>query len=371
MNRVNDTNRLGRPVHGGLNEGELESLGLLSEEVIDFSASINPLGPSPRVLEAAQSVNVAAYPDPECLKLRKALGAVLNVEPQRILAGNGSTELIHLLARAYLRPDDSALIFAPTFGEYAAACRAQGISPVMVSPPSPELAEEQFLWDVQGAIDSISTLRPRLVFLCNPNNPTGVYLGEPDVRRIAEALQGIGLLVLDEAYVSFVEEAWDSTTFLSLGNVVLLRSMTKDYALTGLRLGYMLASEEIVEQVRAFQYSWSVNAAAQAAGVAALAEPEQVEMGRNAVREGKEYLVKVARSLAVDCAPAAANFLLLKVGRASELRLELLKNHKVCVRDCSSFGMPEYIRIGVRTMEDNRRLADALNKVLSPREGGV
>ena len=355
-------------MHGGLNEAELESLGLVSEEVIDFSASINPLGPSPRVLEAARSVNLAAYPDPECLKLRKALGAVLNVEPECILAGNGSTELIHLLARTYLGPEDTALIFAPTFGEYAAACRVQGISPVMVFPPSPELAEAEFRWDMQGAIDSITTLRPSIVFLCNPNNPTGVYLGKSEVRKIAEALQGVGLLALDEAYVPFVDEAWDSTTFLSLGNVVLLRSMTKDYALTGLRLGYMLASEEIVEPVRTFQYSWSVNAAAQAAGVAALAEPEQVEKGRNAVRKGKEYLVEMARSLGIDCAPAAANFLLLKVGRAAELRLELLKSHKVCVRDCASFGMPEYVRVGVRTMEDNRKLADALTKVLSSRQ---
>ena len=366
---MNTTDKHSRPVHGGLNVAELESLGLRPEEVIDFSASINPLGPSLRALEAARNVNMAAYPDPDCLKLREAIGGALDVEPGQILPGNGSTELIHLLARAYLDPEETALIFAPTFGEYAAACRIQGVTPVTVLPPSPEIADRPFHWDLAGALESIAILRPSLVFLCNPNNPTGVYLRQEEVQSIAEALQGIGLLALDEAYVSFVEDAWDSTPLLSLSNVALLRSMTKDYALTGLRLGYMLAPEEIVRRVRGFQYSWSVNAAAQAAGIAAIADLEQVQKGREAVREGKEYLIATARALGLECAQSSmpgngANFLLLKVGRASELRLELLKRHKVCVRDCASFGLPQYIRVGVRNMEDNRRLADALKEVL-------
>ena len=355
----------GRPVHGGLKVAELESLGLRPGEVIDFSASINPLGPSRGALEAAQGVNLAAYPDPDCLKLREAIGAELVVEPGCILPGNGSTELIHLVARAYLGPADTALIFAPTFGEYAAACRIQGVVPIALSPPSPELAEQPFYWDLQGARDSIVTLQPAVVFLCNPNNPTGVYLSQNEVLGIAQALQGIGLLVLDEAYVPFVEESWDSTPLLSLGNVALLRSMTKDYALTGLRLGYMLAPEEVVERVRGFQYSWSVNAAAQAAGIAALADREQVEKGRQVVRTGKQYLMEAVRSLDLECGPSAANFLLIRVGRAAEVRLALLKQHRVCVRDCASFGLPDYIRVGVRTMEDNRRLADALKQVLA------
>ena len=378
----------GRPVHGGLNVAELESLGLRPEEVIDFSASINPLGPSARALEAARNVNLAAYPDPDCLKLREAIGETMGVEPARVLPGNGSTELIHLLARACLSPGGTALIFAPTFGEYAAACRVQGVAPVMAYPPNPELAggfelaNGPFHWDLPGALESIAILRPPVVFLCNPNNPTGVYLREDKVRSVAEALSGIGLLALDEAYVPFVEQPWDSTPLLSLGNVVLLRSMTKDYALTGLRLGYMLAPEGIIEGVRGFQYSWSVNAPAQAAGIAALSDRQQVEKGREAVREGKEFLLKAASLLGLECAPSAANFLLFRTPArrgqrmsAAELRLRLLTQHKVCVRDCASFGLPEHIRVGVRTMDDNRRLAEALTQILSiesplPREEG-
>ena len=355
-------------MHGGLNYSELASLGLRPEQVTDFSASINPLGPSRLALDAALGVNLAAYPDPECLDLKEAIGHATGVSPRNVLPGNGSTELIHLLARAFLSPDDTALIFAPTFGEYVAACRTEGVEPVSLVPPDEGSPEAKFLWDIPQAIDSVAELSPSIVFLCNPNNPTGAYLGEDDVRSMAEALQGAGVLVVDEAYLPFVEERWDSIPLLSLGNVALVRSMTKDYALTGLRLGYLLASEEVVGQVRRFQYSWSVNAAAQAAGIAALSDGEHVARGRKVVGEGKGYLMQVARDLGIDCPLSAANFLLYNVGHAREIRAALLSQHRICVRDCTSFGLPEYIRIGIRTMEDNRKLADALRAVLSKKE---
>ena len=355
-----------RPVHGGLNFAELESLGLSPGEVIDFSASINPLGPSPAVLEAAQRVNMAAYPDPECLELRRAIGAAMDVDPGKVLPGNGSTELIHLLARAYLGPDDEAMVFAPTFGEYVAACRTEGVEPTTAA--SDRSGDGPLHWDLSRAIEQIAELGPSLVFLCNPNNPTAVYLREEEVRSVAEALDGVGVLALDEAYVSFVDQAWDSTRLLSMDNVALLRSMTKDYAVTGLRLGYLLAPGSIVARVRRFQYSWSVNAPAQAAGIAALADPGHVDGGRKVVREGKEYLRGFAESLGIYCPPAAANFLLLKVGCAHDVRAALLRDHRVCVRDCASFGLPEYIRIGIRSMPDIRKLAEALRAVMDGRE---
>ena len=350
-----------RPVHGGLNIAELGTLGLRSEDVLDFSASINPLGPSPGAVEASQRVNFSAYPDSDCVELRNAIGSELGVEPSRILVGNGSTELIHLLARSFLSERSSAAVFTPTFGEYEAACRLQGVTPVALSP------SDGFHWDVQAAIDRIETACPSVVFLCNPNNPTGVYLGERDVTRIADALQGAGLLILDEAYISFVDERWDSTPMLAMSNVSLLRSMTKDYALTGLRLGYMLASESVVERVKRFQYSWSVNAPAQAAGIAALSDPGHVERGREAVYTGKRFLSDAFASLGLKCLPSAANFLLIRVGQATELRLALLQRHRICVRDCTSFGLPEYIRVGIRGMEDNRKLVEALRQFFRTR----
>ena len=350
-----------RPVHGGLNIVELESLGLNAREVIDFSASINPLGPSPHALEAIRRSELAAYPDPDCIKLRRAISKLSAVDTDCIVVGNGSTELIHLLARALLGPEDIAVVFSPTFGEYVAACRLQGVEPVLVPAQG-----VPFEWHLGNAIDEIASLRPKVIFLCNPNNPTGVYLSENEVRNIAESVGHTGLLLLDEAYVPFVDDSWDSSQLLSIGNVALLRSMTKDHALTGLRLGYLLASKEVANLVRKFQYSWSVNSLAQAAGIAALGDPGHVAEGRDIVRRGKEYLRETASSLGLECPSSTANFLLLKVGQAGMVRGELLKQHGVCVRDCTSFGLPEFIRVGVRTMDDNRVLAEALSSVLAP-----
>lgn len=353
------------PVHGGLNVAELESIGLHPRDVLDFSASINPLGAAPGVSEAVQSVTPHAYPDSNCLKLRQTLGSYLGAEPDSILIGNGSTELIHLIARAYLRPGDTAAIFAPTFAEYDAACRLQGVAPVSISASR----GTGFRWDMAHALKTIDDLRPAVVFVCNPNNPTGIYLTEDEVRQIAMCMGHCGLLVLDEAYRSFVDECWRSHPLLRMENVALIRSMTKDYALAGLRLGYMLASDTIVRRVGKYQYSWSVNALAQAAGITALGHQEHVERGRQVVGTSKEYLRRDLSSIGLECMPSAANFLLIRVGEAASLRLDLLKRHKICVRDCGSFGLPDYIRVGVRNLEDSRRLVQALKEVVADTDG--
>ena len=352
---------MNRPVHGGTNIAELRSLGLRSEDVLDFSASINPLGAPDGVSQAMSGVDLAAYPDTECIALCETLAAMLGVSTSQILIGNGSTELIHLAARAYLNAGDKAIIFAPTFGEFEAACDMEGAR--VVSVVASEV--DGFAWDVSDAARIISEQSPALVFLCNPNNPTGRYLSEGDVRRIAAAVPADGLLLLDEAYLPFVDTRWDSLPLLDLGNVALLRSMTKDYALTALRLGYMLAPPDVVERVGAWQHSWSVNAPAQAAGVAALADTRHVDDGRNAVQAAKRYLTSELDALGLRYAPSAANFVLVKVGDAKTLRRALLEGYGIIVRDCASFGLPRHIRIGVRTLEDCKRLVDALRDVLN------
>ena len=331
--------------------------------MVDFSASINPLGVSPRVAAAIRRVDLSTYPDPECTELREALGGKLGVQPDSILVGNGSTELIHLVARVELRQGDTAAVFTPTFGEYEAACRLQEVEPHLIAAAR----EQDFRWDIPGAARFLAGLRPAAVFVCTPNNPTGVYLKPDEVGAIARASGKTGLVVVDEAYASFVDGQRDTAPLLELGNVVLVRSMTKDHGLPGLRLGYMLGPARLVREISRVQYTWSVNAAAQAAGVAALDDPDHVEEGRRVVKAAREYLVREIRALGLACAPPRANFLLVEVGDATGVRLELLRRHRVCVRDCTSFGMPGHIRIGVRGMRDSRRLIDALRDVfLSP-----
>ena len=346
-----------KAVHGSITPGELRSLGLSAADVLDFSANINPLGVSPRVAQALAEVDVARYPDPECLELREALSKATGVETKNILVGNGSTELIHLLAQAYLMPGDNAAIFAPTFGEYELACRITGVSPTLVEASE----RDDFRWNIARICDEIEQLRPRLAFLCNPNNPTGLYLDDESVRRIAAATAP-GILAIDEAYLPFAEEPWDSTALLEMDNVVILRSMTKDHALTGLRLGYLLAPEEISEASGGYQPTWSVNSAAQVAGLAAISETGHVLRARELVAEIRAYLYAELAAMGLRAIPSSVNFLLVRVGDAGTIRSALLKRG-LCVRDCTSFGLPQHIRIAVRTLPECKRLVSGLKEI--------
>jgi histidinol-phosphate aminotransferase len=334
---------------------ELRSLGLDPASVLDFSANISPLGPPPRVHDALRAVDLSRYPDPDCAVLRDALSERLGISPSRVLVGNGSTELIHLVARACLDQRRSGLVFTPTFGEYSAACRAADAPVVEVRARD----QTHFQWDMDAALEQVGRVRPGVVFLCNPNNPTGMITPMEQMARLWEAVGEHGLLVVDEAYLAFVEEPWDSTILLRMPNVLLLRSMTKDYALAALRLGYLVGPEPLVRRLRLMQPSWSVNAMAQAAGAAALLDDTYLETARGVVACGKAYLMDALADLGLRPLPSAANFLLVRVGDATALRQRLLRAG-VCVRDCTSFGLPEHIRIGVRGPEECRKLVDAM-----------
>ncbi len=354
-----------RPVHGSIRPAELRALGLDPSQVLDFSASISPLGTPAGLWDALRQVDLTTYPDPENLALREALAAQLNVSPQRILVGNGSTEIIHLLTRAYLTPragsaSETALLLTPTYGEYLGACRLAGANIFNCNARfTPELPQV-FSWGIDEIRRHIVLQRAGLTFVCNPNNPTGVYFPEDDIRVLADAAgEAGGLLVLDEAYVNFVTEPWNSLPLTDAGPVVALRSMTKDYALTGLRLGYAVAHEETIARLASFQPDWSVNSLAQAAGLCALADDGYLERARDAVNRSKQLLVDRLTASGYTVLPSAANFLLVEVGNGTMMREQLLR-HGLVVRDCGSFGLPQCIRIGIRAESDCQRLAEAM-----------
>ena len=337
----------------------MRSLGLQAEEVLDFSANINPLGPSRRVRQAVTEANLSAYPDRHSLALREELGARLGVGIDNLIVGNGSTELIHLLARAFLGPSERCLIFAPTFGEYEAAATIAGAEAHLFQADE----AQEFRWSVDEAVEAIGQTQPSMVFLCNPNNPTGVYLDRGDVERIHKAVGGNALLVLDDAYVSLSDWRWDSIPLLRNANIAILRSMTKDHALAGVRLGYMVAEPSVVSTVRGLQPAWSVNAVAQAVGIAALSDEAHVAKARRVISKAKKYLRGELEALGVPVAASAANFVMARVGDAAGVRHALLLRG-VAVRDCTSFGLTEYIRIAVRRPEECARLIRSLREVL-------
>ncbi len=346
-------------IHGGLDASELRSLGLQPEQVLDFSANINPLGPSRRVLSAAAESDLSAYPDRYSIFLREKLATQLAVGAENLVVGNGSTELIHLLARACLRPQDVCLILAPTFGEYETAARIAGADVHLFWANE----DQEFRWSIDGVVETIQRVRPRLAFICNPNNPTGVYLDYGEIERIRGVLDEGSLLVLDEAYVPLADQGWNSLPLLGEGNVAMLRSMTKDHALAGARLGYMVAQPDVVSAVQELQPSWSVNAVAQATGIAALLDEAHVEEARKVILQAKKYLCSQLEALAIPVTPSSANFVMARVKDASSVRSALLR-HGIAVRDCTSFGLPEHIRIAVRKPEECARLMESLREVL-------
>jgi len=353
-------------VHGGPDYAELTALGLSPDEVIDFSANANPYGPSPQVRTALAGVPLDRYSDAQAIALRERLARVHGLTPEHIIVGNGTAELIWLLGMAYLQRGDPVVIIGPTFGEYRAAAELMGARVTAYRAP----AATDFQPDVAAIEALIGRQRPRLTFLCNPNNPTGVYLRREAVEALVAAC-GEGVLVVDEAYRAFVAETWPSEPLVERGpglspaegNVVLLRSMTKDHALAGLRLGYALASPEVVATLKKVQPSWSVNAAAQAAGLAALADEDHLRETLPKIAEAKAYLLEELTRLGLRVVPSAANFLLVEVGDGRGLRRKLL-SHGLMVRDCASFDLPEYVRIAARRMEECRRLIESLRQLV-------
>ncbi len=346
--------KLAPGIHGGLDYDELGKLGMAPGSVLDFSVSTNPFGPPPGLEEALCNVPVRDYPDSEASELRQALARKLGIVPDNLLVGSGSTELIRLIALAYFGDGDKVITFQPTYGEYEVACNLAGAQVL-----KHYLSEgNNFQLDIREFTDLIRKLQPKGIFLCNPNNPTGQYLSRDEVKEIL-AVAGDTLVVLDEAYIAFTENAWSSLDWLGSGNLAVVRSMTKDYSLAGLRLGYAGASQQVISVLRRVKPPWNVSSPAQKAGVIALEADDYLQECGTNLRESKEYLIKGLKDLGLTPLPSRTNFFLVEVGEAAKFRQTLLKEG-ILVRDCTSFGLPGYIRLAPRTLPECQRLLAAI-----------
>lgn len=344
--------------HGALDWAELERLGIHPDEMIDFSENSSPYGPSPRVEAAVRRAAISRYPDRESLALRRALAARLGITPAQIVVGNGTAELLWLLAFAYIRPGDAALIAAPTFGEYARCVRLMGGHVEQVRAQ----AAGGFQVDESAFEEALHRIKPRMAFICNPNNPTGV-ITPPDVIGEWARQHSETLFVIDEAYIQFVP-GLRSVVDLGAPNVLALRSMTKDYALAGLRLGYAAGPAALVEVLARARPPWNVNTVAQAAGRAALADEDHLQASVSKLQAAADALKADLCELGLSPVPSSTHYFILDVGDGADLRRRLLP-HRVQVRDCASFGLPGYVRIAARRPDQNAKLIDALGKVLS------
>ncbi len=342
--------------HGAITPAELARLGLHRQDVVDFSVSVNPYGPAPAVIQALTAVNLARYPDPNSDALRQALAVQHHLSVEHILVGNGATELLWLVALAFLEPGDAALVLGPTFGEYARVGRMMGARIITWQAHT----QRTFAIETDLVATYLNRYHPRLVFACHPNNPTGQLLPLKALATWAAACPET-LFVVDEAYLLFAPAARSAQT-MAAPNVLTIHSMTKAQALAGLRLGYALGPKSIIAALKRVQPPWSVNAMAQAAGLAALQHRSYQRRTLEQLVHHKATLVQALQGAGWQPVPSATHFFLLPVANAAHCRTRLLR-HGVVVRDASSFGLPRHIRIAARMPHENERLLAALTAV--------
>lgn len=369
--RIDDNDDQERAVgmHGGNIYRLAEDLGIREDEVTDFSASINPLGvPGSVTSEIKNNIRrLCNYPDPDANNFRAMISKYTGAEPESIICGNGSTELIYLLVRA-LKPE-KALIPAPTFSEYERALNdPQKVrSLVLWESNGFEIDPDKFISAMSGTDSPASyktalTTSVDMAFLCNPNNPTGRLLRRDSVMKIAGAARDLKcFLVVDEAFIDF--SPGDSIVREVANNpyLIVLRSMTKFYALTGLRVGYAVVPPTLLDEIKRHKEPWSVNTLAQVSGIAALNDISYRDETYKLIRNEKKTLEDGFSLLNIQYYPSAANYYLIKLLQAQRI-ISSLRGKGILLRDCSDFiGLDgTYVRVAVKSNRDNMRLLKEL-----------
>ncbi len=361
-----------QPIHGGNVYRAAQALHIPVEQILDFSASINPLGPPAGVFRVIRSAlkQIVHYPDPECWQLRQLLAQQCRVDPDMILVGNGSTELIHLVPRALAIK--SALIIGPTFEEYARALMDAGGTVQYVHARR----EDRFRPPVKEILRELSAKRMRIdaIFLCNPNNPTGQVLGQSALRELAEAMERRqGWLIVDEAFIDYCQTQSVISMLKKYPRLVVLRSLTKFYAMPGLRIGYVVGASKVIDRLKDRQPPWSVNSLAQEVSCAVLRDHAYAVASCAFMEKERSRFMKGLRSLpGVRVYPSAANFVLIELPEWTSacMMTDQLASMRLLVRNCSALpGLTtQMIRVAVRTVKENRRLMTALAACLTKRE---
>jgi histidinol-phosphate aminotransferase len=349
--------------HGGLLEDELARLGLRQEEVLDVSVNVNPYGSFPPVIEAIRAASIERYPEPNAAPARAALARWLDVPGEHVVLGNGAVDLIWSLARCLVRPGEPVLVVEPAFSELRSAATHVGARVVehRLRP------EHDFAVDPVALDAALHATKPRLAYLSTPGNPTGKTTPIELLARLADDHPQT-TFVVDLSFSSLSEGHRDDSVHASK-RIVWLRSLTKDLALAGLRVGFAVAPRPIVAQIEASRPPWSVNALAQAAARAACTAEAQAFVAESRARllEDRAELELALGRLGLRTHPSQTIYSLVDLGparRATALRDALLARHAVLVRDATSFGLPHHVRLCARPPEQSARLIQALTREL-------
>ncbi len=341
-------------------------LGL--SRIVKLASNENPLGPSPRALEAVRCElgELALYPDGSGYRLKQALARRHGVDPAQITLGNGSNDVLELVARAFLTPDAEAAFSAHAFAVYPIVVQAVGAR-ATVAPAHPAGHPEMPYGHDLDALHGCVTPATRVVFVANPNNPTGTWVGADALRRFIAALPQETLVVVDEAYIEYVDDPAfpDSVRWLdAFPNLIVTRTFSKIYGLAGLRVGYSLSHPEVADMLNRVRQPFNVNSLALAAAEAALEDQAHIERSRALNRSGLVQLREGFAALGLQTLPSAGNFLCVDLGRDAKPVFDALLREGVIVRPVANYGLPTFLRVTVGTADENDFCLAAFAKVL-------
>jgi histidinol-phosphate aminotransferase len=344
----------GKPI-----EETARELGAAAADIIKLASNENPLGPSPKALEAMRCALEAShlYPDGGAYYVRNALSAKLQIPPEKIILGNGSNEIIEFLAHAFLERDDEIITSEHAFVIYKLVAAVFGAR--TIEAPSPDYRHHL------DAMLAAITPRTRLIFIANPNNPTGTLLSQEEIDEFMSRVPDRIVVVFDEAYFEYVARPPDTMRFIrEERNVIILRTFSKIHGLASLRLGYGMAPPELIQVLQKTREPFNVNGLAQAAGLAALSDDAHQLETKRVTDEGRAYLEKEFAAMKLEFMASAANFVFVKVGDGAAVFRALLQR-RIIVRALKGYHLSAWVRISVGTMEQNRKCIAALREVIS------
>lgn len=333
-------------------------LGLDPADIVKLASNENPLGPSPKAVEAMRAALAEAhiYPDGGGYRLRSAIAAKLGLELDQVVIGNGSNEIIELLCHTFLNRDAALIAAEHAFVVYKLMATLFGARYVEVPDPG-------FVHDLDAMAAAI-TPETRLLFIANPNNPTGTMVDQAAIDRFMARVPDHVVVAFDEAYFEFLDVPLDTLRFVREGrNVCVLRTCSKIHGLAGLRVGYGLASKPVAALLQKARQPFNVNAVAQAGAIAALEDDAHMAATKELNRRGLAFYEAAFRTRGLHFVPSVANFLLVEVGDGNRVFAEMLKQG-VIVRAMASYKLPGWIRISVGTAAQNERCLEALDRVL-------
>lgn len=345
------------PYVGGKPISDLaREMGLDPNNIIKLASNENPLGVSPKAHMAMMDAvdDIARYPDGNSVELRQAVSQKFNLSPDQLVFGNGSNDILELAARAFLAPTDEAVYSQHAFAVYGLVTQAVGAQGIVV--PAKDFGHDL------DAMFAALTPKTRVVFVANPNNPTGTLLAKTELKAFIEKVPQHTLVVLDEAYDEYLSDAdkAESIAWLSeFDNLIISRTFSKAYGLAGLRVGFGLTSPPIADLMNRVRQPFNVNSIAQAAAVASLSDDEFVERTRALNNAGMVQITQGLKALGLDYIPSFANFVSFRVSDATGVNQRLLAQG-IIVRPIANYEMPEYLRVSIGLFSENAKFLEAL-----------